>query len=188
MLHEDIPTELKYITSSAARMDMLIAGLLKLSRLGRVRLNLQPVDMNPLMQKIIDSMQYQLQEAGAQVHVDPLPMCTADPDQLMQVFGNLLDNAVKYRDPARVSVITISGYAVEQTSAYCVADNGPGIAPRHQKNIFEVFHRLEPEGPVPGEGLGLSIVRRIVDRHGGQVWVESATGEGSKFFVSLPSA
>ncbi|MBE0537521.1 MAG: PAS domain S-box protein [Phycisphaerae bacterium] len=188
ILHEDIPSELKYITASAAKMDMLISGLLKLSRLGRGRLNLQSVDMNELMQGVLDSMQFQLQQSQAQVRVEELPACTGDPDQLKQVFGNLVDNAVKYRDPARTPAITITAYPAEQMNVYCVADNGRGIAPRHQKNVFEVFHRLEPEGPVPGEGLGLSIVRRIVDRHGGKVWLESALGEGSKFCVSLPIA
>ncbi|HPD47722.1 MAG TPA: PAS domain S-box protein [Anaerohalosphaeraceae bacterium] len=188
ILHEDIPTQLKFITASAARMDMLIAGLLKLSRLGRIRLNLQPVDMDRLIRRIVHAMQHQLQEANAEVHVDPLPPCKGDPEQLAKVFGNLIDNAVKYRHPERTPVVSVSGHIEDQMSVYCIADNGPGIAPRHQKNVFEVFHRLDPEGPIEGEGLGLSIVRRIVDRHGGRISLDSTPGEGSRFYVALPTA
>ncbi len=188
MLHDDIPTELRFITASAAKMDMLIAGLLKLSRLGRVRLNLQPVDMNLLIRQVVDGMQYQLRQVDAEVSIETLPPCTADPDLLVQVFANLLDNAVKYRRPEWPPRIEVSGRVDEQMSVYCVADNGPGILPRHQTHIFEVFHRLDPEGPVSGDGLGLAIVRRIVDRHAGRVWVQSAPEQGSGFFVAIPTA
>ena len=107
---------------------------------------------------------------------------------MTQIFWNLIDNAIKYRDTERQCTIEISGSVKEDMSIYCVADNGCGILPRHQKNIFEVFHRLEPEGAVGGEGLGLSIIRRIIDRHGGKVRVESAPGQGSLFFVSVPTS
>ncbi len=188
ILQEEIPTELKYIATSANKMDMLIKGLLKLSRLGQVKVKMEQIDMNALMSEAIDSMQYQIQQVGADVRVDQLPDCIADAGQMTQVFWNLIDNAMKYRDSERQCVIEISGWVKEDMSVYCVADNGCGILPRHQKNIFEVFHRLEPEGAVGGEGLGLSIVRRIIDRHGGEVRVESAAGQGSRFFVSVPTS
>ncbi|RKY09905.1 MAG: hypothetical protein DRP66_01050 [Planctomycetota bacterium] len=188
ILQEEIPTELKYIATSANKMDMLIKGLLKLSRLGQVEMKMEHIDMNALMTEVIDSMQYQIQQAGAEVRVDRLPDCMADAGQMTQIFWNLIDNALKYRDSERQCTIEISGSVKEDMSVYCVADNGCGIPPRHQKNIFEVFHRLEPEGAVGGEGLGLSIIRRIIDRHGGEVRVESAAGQGSRFFVSVPTS
>ena len=186
IVSDEIPAEIKYITTSAEKMDMLITGLLKLSRLGRVQMKPEDIDMNVLMNEVVNSVRYQIRETGTEVAVDDLPRCRADVSQITQIFWNLIDNAMKYRDPVRNCVIDISGYVEENVSIYCVADNGKGISPKHQKNIFEVFHRLEPEGPVAGEGLGLSIIRRIVDRHGGKVWVESEPGEGSRFFVSLP--
>ncbi len=188
ILQEEIPTVLKYISSSANKMDMLIKGLLKLSRLGQVEMKMEHIDMNALMTEVIDSIQYQIQQAGADVRVDRLPDCTADAGQMTQIFWNLIDNAIKYRNPERQCTIEISGSVKEDMSVYCVADNGCGILPRHQKNIFEVFHRLEPEDAVGGEGLGLSIIRRIIDRHGGEVRVESAAGQGSRFFVSVPTS
>ncbi|MCD6395584.1 MAG: PAS domain S-box protein [Planctomycetes bacterium] len=187
ILQEEIPTELKYISTSANKMDMLIKGLLKLSRLGQVEMKMEHIDMNALMTEVIDSIQYQIQQAGADVRVDRLPDCTADAAQMTQIFWNLIDNAIKYRDTERQCTIEISGSVKEDMSVYCVADNGCGILPRHQKNIFEVFHRLDPEGAVGGEGLGLSIIRRIIDRHGGEVRIESAAGQGSRFFVSVPT-
>jgi signal transduction histidine kinase len=97
-----------------------------------------------------------------------------------------LDNALKYLDDSRPGMIHIYGKIDNGQSIYCVEDNGVGIASEHQNKIFEVFHRLEPDKK-SGEGLGLTIVRRILDRHNGKIWVESELGKGSKFFVSLPS-
>lgn len=187
IVQDDIPTEIKYITASASKMDMLINGLLKLSRLGRVVTRPENIDMNSQMSTIIDSMKFQIRESATKVSVENLPPCKADVSQITQIFWNLIDNAIKYLDPQRQGIIEISGSVKDKMSVYCVSDNGKGISPRHQKNIFEVFHRLEPEGNVSGEGLGLSIIKRIVDRHGGDVHVESTPGKGSKFFIEMPS-
>ena len=186
IVQDDIPSEIKYITASASKMDMLINGLLKLSRLGRVETRPEEIEMNSLMNSIVDSMKFHIRESGTKVSVEKLPPCTADVSQITQIFWNLIDNAIKYLDPKRQGKIKISGSVKDKMSVYSVADNGKGISLRHQKNIFEVFHRLEPEGNVPGEGLGLSIIKRIVDRHGGQVRVESTPGKGSIFFIEMP--
>jgi len=111
-----------------------------------------------------------------------LPSCSGDEAQIGQVFSNLLDNALKYLDPDRKGVIRISG---TRQLVYCVEDNGIGVKMSHQNKIFEIFHRLNPGDGTAGEGLGLAIVHRILDRHGGRIWVESKPGKGSKFFVSL---
>jgi signal transduction histidine kinase len=106
---------------------------------------------------------------------------------LDHVLTNLISNAIKYLDPAKEGKIKISGKVEDGMSIYCVEDNGIGIAPGHQRKVFEIFHRLNPEGSVSGEGLGLTIVTRILDRLGGKIWLESEEGHGSKFFVSLPT-
>ncbi len=183
-----IPGALKFIRSSTERMDTLVSGLLRVSRLGHVALTIEPLDMDRLLRELFEAQMFQTQAAGATVHAEPLPPCRGDANLLRQVFANLLDNALKYRDPARPLQILVTGRRQDDDRVvYCVADNGIGIAPDHQERIWEMFHRLDPAGPVTGEGLGLNVVRRVVDRHCGRVWVESTPGSGSRFFVSLPA-
>ena len=119
------------------------------------------------------------------LRVGDLPPCQGDPAQLDQVFSNLLGNAIKYLDPGRPGVISVTGRADLDRCVYCVEDNGVGIDPKHQEIIFELFHRLDPHAS-DGEGLGLTIVRQILGRMDGEVWVESRPGVGSRFYVALP--
>jgi len=98
-----------------------------------------------------------------------------------------IDNAIKYSDSERSGVINISGYQDKNQSIYCINDNGLGIAPEHQDKIFEIFHQLEPNR-IKGEGMGLTIAHKILEKHNGKIWVESELGQGSKFIVSLPKA
>ncbi len=186
LVGEQIPTALRFIHTSVEKMDTLIGGMLRLSRLGQVTVCRERLDMNDLLNQVVATMTIQVQSAGAQVVLGPLPACTGDPLLLNQTFSNLIDNALKYRDPARATRIEVTGRVEGASSVYCVADNGLGIPPEHLEGIWELFRRLNPTGP-PGEGLGLTLVRRIVERHGGRVWVESVPGEGSRFFVSIPT-
>ncbi len=185
-LNKDVPEALGFIMTSAKRMDSLLSGLLRLSRLGQAAVNIEPLDMNAMLTDVTKSMEYQVKEAGATVDIESLPPCLGDASQINQVFSNILDNALKYLDESRPGVIRIYAKVEDGQSIYCVEDNGAGIAPEHQSKIFEIFHRLEPDKK-SGEGLGLTIVRHILDRHNGKVWAESELGKGSKFFVSLPS-
>jgi len=102
------------------------------------------------------------------------------------MFSNLLSNALKYLDPKRPGKIHITGRQQGDRVVYCVSDNGTGIPKGHQKKVFQIFHRLNPED-TEGEGLGLTIVNKIVSRHGGKIRVKSEPGKGSRFFISLPS-
>jgi len=181
-----IPQALRFINAGVAKMEMLLNGLLRFSRLGRVALHLQPLDMDSLVAEIIAAARYQIDEAKAEVSVGPLPACVGDPAQTSHVFGNLIDNALKYRDPRRPLRLTLTGSIKGDQATYSVSDNGIGIAAEHQAKVFEIFHRLNPETGA-GEGLGLTIAQRVLERQKGKIWVESAPGVGSTFLVSLPA-
>jgi PAS domain S-box-containing protein len=188
ILAERMPKALHFIHASVEKMDSLLGGLLRLSRVGRAALRPQRLDMNQMLVNILAAMSFQTQAVAATIVVDPLPDGWGDPTQINQVFSNLLDNALKYRAPDRALELHVSGRIEGRQAIYTVADTGLGIAPEYQDKIWELFHRLDPNGPVTGEGLGLTLVRRILDRHNGQAWVESTPGQGSQFFVSLPAA
>jgi two-component system, chemotaxis family, sensor kinase Cph1 len=181
-----VPQALRFINAGVAKMESLLAGLLRYSRLGRVALTIRPINVNGMIAEILAAMKFQLDEAKVDVHVEQLPVCEADSVQTSQVFSNLIDNALKYRDPQRPLRITIRGTVRDGQAIYEVADNGMGIAPEHQAKVFEIFHRLNPD-TTGGEGLGLTIAQRVLERQRGRIWVESQFGQGSTFFVSLPA-
>jgi chemotaxis family two-component system sensor kinase Cph1 len=185
-LDQAIPQALRFINAGVTKMESLLAGLLRYSRLGRVALSIRPLNVNGMLAEIIAAMKFQINEAGADIRIDPLPVCLGDPVQTNQVFANLLDNALKYRDPARPVRIMISGTVQDGQAVYAITDNGIGIAPEHQAKVFDIFHRLNPDNTA-GEGLGLTIAQRVLERQKGKIWVESRSGGGSTFHVSLPA-
>jgi PAS domain S-box-containing protein len=187
ILDEDIPESLNFISAGTGKMDTLVKGLLSLARIGITQLHIEPVNMNRLMATILKTVQYQTREYDIEIRADNLPPCLGDWVQLNQVFSNLIDNSIKYRHPGRKSVIEISAIGRDNRIRYAVRDNGIGVAPEHTKKIFEIFHRLNPAGPVKGEGLGLTIVQRILDRLDGKIDVESVPDKGAAFIVELPA-
>lgn len=187
VLTEDIPDAVDFILSSVAKMDGLLAGLLRFSRLGRAALKIGPLNMNHVLADIARTIEFQLKESGTTLEIGDLPPCMGDATQIDQVFSNLIDNALKYRAADRLPKIQVSGHVEDGRAIYAVKDNGIGIAEAHQSKIFEIFHRLNPKAG-NGEGLGLTIAQRILERHDGKIWIESETGQGSSFYVSLPLA
>ncbi len=183
----DIAESENYISKNILKMENLLSGLLNLSKLGRQELNKEKLNMNKMISDIAKSMTYQVNNIGAKLELSELPFCTGDAMQINQLFSNLIGNALKYLDSDRSGVIKVSGRKEHDYSVYCVEDNGIGIASEHQEIIFEIFYQLNPS-KVEGEGLGLTIASKIVNSHGGKIWVESELGKGSKFFVSLPNA
>ena len=187
LLDEEIPESLDYIRTSSSKMDALLTGLLNVSRIGSAALTIVPLDLNQMVAEIVKSTEFSVEQAGATVQVDALPPCRGDAIQLGQVFANLLDNALKYLDPTRPGVIRVFGHQKRNEVVYCVEDNGIGIDAEHQDAIFGLFHRLNP-GRGSGLGLGLTIVRRSLDRQDGKIWLTSTPNQGSTFSISLPSA
>ena len=185
-IKEGIADSLSYILASSSKIDTLLTGLLKLSRLGRVAITIEKLNMSDLMAEVVDGFEFQTKEAGVKLKVGKLPPCQSDKAQINQVFSNLISNALKYLDPERPGIIRISGIEEDSNVIYTVEDNGIGIAPENQETVFEIFQRVGSSAS-SGEGLGLTIVRRILDRHGGKVWLESEPGRGSRFHVSLPT-
>jgi two-component system, chemotaxis family, sensor kinase Cph1 len=185
VLERDIPESLDYIQAGVVKIDALLSGFLRYSRLGRAAITIRPLEMNALLGAVAKAMVFQVQKAGAKVDVQPLPECLGDEIQLSQVFSNLLDNALKYLDARRPGVITVSGKVQDGRAVFAVRDNGIGMPREHLPRIFEIFHRLNPSFG-QGEGLGLTIAQRLLERQNGKIWVDSTPGEGSVFFVSLP--
>lgn len=183
LINEDIPEALKYIFVSITKMDSLLKGLLALSRVGRVTLHKERINMNQMLDEISNSLDYQIKESGIRFSKGNLPDCTGDRTQMNQVFTNLIENAIKFMDPDRKGKIKVTGREEGEKQTYCIEDNGIGIEKEHQDNVFNLFHKLKTTSQ--GEGLGLAIVKKIIERHGGNVRIESETGRGSKFYISL---
>jgi PAS domain S-box-containing protein len=186
ILSQDMPEAMEFIHAGVVKIDTLLTGFLRFSRLGRAALTIRRLDMNATLASIAQTVEFQIQQAGATLQVGPLPDCRGDATQINQVFSNLIDNAIKYLSPNHPGLIQVSGRAENGACIYAVKDNGIGIAPEHQARVFEIFHRLNPSAS-EGEGLGLTIAQKILERQEGKIWVESNTGQGSVFFVSLPA-
>jgi signal transduction histidine kinase len=186
IVKEDIVNSEKYISSSVSKMNALINGLLQLSRLGKIEIKKERLDMNDIIDDITSEMKYQLQQGGIKLDVSELPSCVGDRTQINQLFSNLLDNSIKFLDPKRQGIINISGNTHNNQSVYRIEDNGIGVSPEHHGKIFEIFHKLSLH--MDGKGMGLSIVQIILNRHKGKILVESEKGKGSKFFIYLPAA
>ncbi|KAA0695061.1 sensor histidine kinase [Halopseudomonas laoshanensis] len=189
ILDEDIPEALQFIGSSVERMDGQIQAVLKLSRLGRKELTWEQVDSALVVKQVLSSLKHQLEDKQFVVKVRDLPSVEADAFALEQIFGNLLDNAVKYQADTPGQLEIWSTEALQEITFH-IRDNGPGIDEANIHKVFELFRRVG-RANIPGEGMGLAYVKTLVRRHGGRIWCESVLGKGSTFSFSLaqkPSA
>jgi len=181
-------TYITQVVNGAHRISRLMDGLLQFSRIGEIEA-VEPcrVDAEPAFREAIDDLQIAIREAGAVVEHELLPSVMADDTHVRQLFQNLVGNALKYTRPSATPRIRISAQREGSLWVFAVHDNGIGIAPKHQEQIFLPFRRLHGS-EIPGAGIGLATCKRIVERYHGRIWVESSEGEGSTFYFSLPAA
>jgi signal transduction histidine kinase len=176
-----------FIVNGAARMRDLIKGLLDYSRVGTDGVSLRATDCQDILGRVLANLQTSIEESGATVTHDALPSVPADATQLARVFQNLISNALKFRG---VHPLAIHIGAERQNSSawlFSVRDNGIGIEPQYIERIFLIFQRLHNRDEYPGTGIGLAVCKRIVELHGGRIWVESELGQGSTFYFTLPA-
>jgi len=186
-IDQEAETLFEHIHGGVKRMGDLIRDLLEYSRVSsETDIDLKPIDCESLLTFALMNVQAQIAESGATVTHDPMPLVTGDV-QLVSVFQNLIGNALKYRSE-RVPQIHISASRKNDTWIVSVRDNGIGIDMQYAERVFGVFQRLHSRGAYEGTGIGLAICRKIVERCGGEIWLESAPGEGSTFHFSLRAA
>ncbi len=186
IITENIPESLQYINNSVVKIESLLSALLQLSRLGRQELDIELLDMNELFENILSTFEYKIKRHDIDLKIGNLPPCLADRKQINQLFSNLIANSLKFLHPERKGKLEIRGRGTEFKSYYYIKDNGIGIKPEHQEKIFEIFKRVHDQQDIDGEGLGLSIVRRILEKNNGDIKVESVYGQWAKFTVMLP--
>jgi PAS domain S-box-containing protein len=188
LIDEDMHRCIHFIQTSVGRLSRIIDALLRLSRAGRVEYEPREVDLNQTLTRVIESMSAKIFDCGATINVQQLPAAWGDPTALEQIFANLIGNSVNYLDPARPGKIEV-GSLPEQGNVteivYYVKDNGLGIAPAYHDKVFLALRRLHPK-VAGGEGVGLALVKRMVERHNGAIWFESAENEGTTFYIRLP--
>jgi two-component system, sensor histidine kinase and response regulator len=175
----------RYITEGIERMRTLMNDLLQYARVESQTKAVTLTDCHQLILQVLQDLRLSIEETGAQITCDPLPTVYADQRRLAQVLRNLLSNALKYHGPQPVR-IHISASQKEGEWHFQVHDNGIGIDPQFAERIFVIFQRLHLRHEYPGTGIGLAMCKKIIEQHGGRIWVESRLGEGATFFFTLP--
>lgn len=188
-LDTDADEFIDYVVDATIRMKEQINGLLEYSRVETKGEQFELVDTNNLLIQTIKSLYTLIDESNAKIIYDDLPSVKGDSGQLQRVFGNLISNAIKFRKHEEPLKIHISALNSEQNNEhiFSIEDNGIGIEKQYQNRIFTLFQRLHPMDVYKGTGIGLSVVKRIVERHRGRIWVESEFGKGSIFYFTIPT-
>lgn len=190
-LDKDADEFIEFAVEGARRMQRLINDLLGYSRVGRRGAGVEAFGIGEALDIALANLRGAVEEADARIEAKPLPRITADRGQIVQLFQNLVSNAIKFRGEAP-PVVQISAApepakdGASPTVRITVADNGIGIAPEYLERVFLIFQRLHERSKYPGTGIGLAIAQKVVENHGGRIWIESIPGEGSRFHFTLP--
>lgn len=185
-LDPDADEFIHYIVEGGTRMEMLVNDLLDYSRVTSMAKPLVSIETDNAVNTAIKNLSSAISESKAEISVDPLPVILGDLTQLTLVFQNLLANAIKFRGD-KTPVVHIGSVRMGDKWIFSVQDNGIGIDPDYHEKIFEIFQRLHNRGQYSGTGIGLAICKRIIERHGGKIWVESDEGKGSTFYFTIPA-
>ena len=184
-LDSDAEDFINFAVDGAQRMHQLIADLVSYSRINTRGSEFEPTDLDQVLDRALASTNESVRESAAIITRDALPTLVADGGQMEQLFRHLIDNALKFQN-GRIPRVHIGAEHRASEWVFFVRDNGIGIDPELADRIFVVFQRLHGRGEYPGTGMGLAICRRIVERRGGRIWVESERGEGSTFYFTMP--
>jgi len=184
-LAEDADEFIEYAVDGANRMQGMIQALLAFSRVGTRGNPFEPTEGEMILEKALTNLKAAIADSGAEITHDPLPTVSVDSIQIIQLFQNLVGNALKFRGD-KPPKINVGVEDREEDWLFSVSDNGIGIDPEYKERIFVIFQRLHGKGEYPGTGIGLAICKRIVERHGGRIWVESEPGQGSTFLFTIP--
>jgi PAS domain S-box-containing protein len=176
-----------YVIDGAKRMQQLVRDLLAYSRIRSQAIVAEMIDAGAVVRIALDNLRVAIAESHAEVACDPLPSIRADESQLGQVFQNLIGNALKFR-AERPPRIHIGAHPRNGKCEFHVEDNGIGLEKQYEERVFQMFQRLHERGRYEGNGIGLAITKKIVERHGGRIWFESEVGKGTTFFFTMPSA
>ena len=185
-LDETADQYIEYAVDGAKRMQQLIVDLLAYSRVNSKELDIRQADSEALLAAAMQNLGVGIEESGAFVDCDQLPEVWVDKAQFIQLFQDLLGNAIKFRHKETPLRIRISAEDTGAEWRFSVQDNGIGIDPRHSDRIFQIFQRLHTRAEYPGTGIGLAVCQRVAERHGGKIWVESKPGVGSTFRFTIP--
>ena len=185
-LDSDADDFIEYIVENAKRMKYLIDDLLEYSSVNSQAKGFENIDLEKVLESVLSNLSILIVENNVIVTHDSLPTVFADKNQMLQVFENLITNAIKFRgkEPPKIDIFAQNN---GEEWIFAVKDNGIGISPKHQEQIFEVFKRLHTKEEYPGTGIGLSITQKIIERHNGRIWVESELGKGSTFYFTIPT-
>ncbi|MBD2180929.1 response regulator [Planktothrix sp. FACHB-1375] len=179
---------LEHIVNAAWRMKRLIDDLLDYSKLGKETQELELTDCQNVLEEALDNLREEINSSGATITHSPLPKLMGDRTQLISLFQNLISNGIKFRRPQVIPEIKILAQLKNSSEwLFGVQDNGIGIEPQYFERIFEIFQRLHSYREYPGNGIGMTICKKIVERHGGSIWVESQVNKGTTFYFTIPS-
>lgn len=185
-VESDIPQAIHFIRISVTKMEKLTRAILELSRVGRRRLEFEPLHTRSIVDNCVQSLQHQINTQNISINIGALPDITGDAVAIEQVFMNIIDNAIKYLDPHRPGMIDISGIQNVSETTFHIKDNGRGIRAEDLSKVFEIFKRAGNNSTIPGEGMGMAYVQTILRRHGGSISCQSELGKGTSFYFSIP--